>query len=323
MSKILITGGAGFIGAHTAKRLQAEGHEVVLFDDLNSFLYPASLKEDRLKFLFEGLQQPRFVQGSVLDERAVAELFETEKFDKVLHFAALANPGASVGAEKAYADVNILGTINILKACTEHDVSQLIFAGSSSLYNDEQTPFSEDAYPLVPRSPYGASKAAAEDYLRMWNSLHGLSITVLRFFSVYGPWGRPDMAPFIFAKQVIAGETLAVTRDRKRDFTYIRDIEDGILAAVDKPFDFEVINLGKGQPQNLREFITEIEKAAGKKAVLEDREAPPGEMRITYADISKAKRLLGYEPEVSIEEGVVHLVEWMQEHFSRLHDNNI
>lgn len=317
MSKILITGGAGFIGAHTAKRLQGEGHDVVLLDDFNSFLYPSTLKQDRLDHLFADSTQPRLITGSILDEKLLAELFAEEKFEKVLHFAALANPGASVGAENEYAEVNIVGTINILKACKEHDVGQLVFAGSSSLYNDEQTPFTEDSYPLVPRSPYGASKAAAEDYLRMWNSLYGLPITVLRFFSVYGPWGRPDMAPYIFAKQIILSETLQVTKDRKRDFTYISDVVDGIVASLKTPLDFEIINLGKGQPQDLMEFIHAIEAAAGIPAKIEHRDAPPGEMRITYADVSKAKELLGYEPKVSIEEGTKALVEWMKQYLSR------
>lgn len=311
MSKILITGGAGFIGAHTAVALMKEGHEIVLLDDFNSFLYPAELKHARLAFLFEK-ERPKVIAGSILDKKLLHQLFTDEKFDKVIHLAAHPNPGFSVGKGEEYTLVNVLGTMNILEACTDHDAVQLIFAGSSSVYNDEQTPFVESAYPLRPRSPYGASKAAAEVYCQMWSDLKGLPITVVRFFSVYGPWGRPDMAPFIFAQQVLNDETIFLSKDRKRDFTYIDDIVQGIVLALEKKFDFEVINLGRGNPVDLRTFIAGIEAASGKKAHMVDREAPPGEMHVTYANIDKAKKLLGYEPKVSVEEGTKKLVEWMK-----------
>ncbi|MEX0650139.1 MAG: NAD-dependent epimerase/dehydratase family protein [Candidatus Andersenbacteria bacterium] len=314
MSKILITGGAGFIGAHVAKALMDKGEQVVLLDDMNGFLYPAKLKEDRITHLFTEDKRPRLIVGNILDDGILRTVFEEEKFDKVLHFAALANPGASIGVENEYAAVNIMGTINVLKMCRDFDITQLVFAGSSSVYNDEQTPFVEANYPLNPRSPYGASKAAAELYLQMWNSLYGLPVTVLRFFSVYGPWGRPDMAPMIFARQILQEATLQVTRDRQRDFTYIDDVVQGILSAVEKKLDFEIINLGRGEPQELTEFIAAIEAVAGKKVNIEFRDAPPGEMKVTYANIDKAKQLLGYQPKVSITEGTQKLIEWVQEY---------
>ena len=310
--KILVTGGAGFIGVHVVKALAEVGHEVVILDDLNGFVYPSELKQARLAHFFAPDKRPKLIAGSILDEKLLDSLFADEKFDKVIHLAAHPNPGFSVNNSAEYTMVNVMGTVNILEMCKKYDVVQLIFAGSSSVYNDTQTPFTEDSYPLMPHSPYGASKAAAETYCRMWHDLHGLPITVLRFFSVYGPWGRPDMAPMIFAQKILQDETIAVTTDRKRDFTYIDDIVAGIMLAVEQKQDFEIINLGRGNPVDLREFIGALEKAAGKTAHLVDREAPAGEMHVTYADISKAKRLLGYEPKVTHEEGAAKLIEWMK-----------
>lgn len=313
MSNILVTGGAGFIGAHVAKALLLAGDTVTILDDFNDFLYPSTLKQARLASFFTGEIRPKVIAGNILDTRLLAQLFEDGKFDKVVHLAAHANPGFSVERGEEYTLVNVLGTFNILKLCTEYDVVQCVIAGSSSVYNDEQTPFTEDSYPLNPRSPYGASKAAAEIYAQMWSDLQGLSVTVLRFFSVYGPWGRPDMAPFILARQVLRDETIFLSKDRQRDFTYIDDVVAGILLALERKFDFEVINLGRGEPVELRSFVGALEAAAGKKAHVVDREAPPGEMRVTFANTKKAKELLGYEPKVSVEEGTKKLVDWLKE----------
>lgn len=311
--KVLITGGAGFIGAHLAKRLLAEGEEVVILDDFNSFLYAGEFKHARLAAMFEEGAKPRVIVGSILDGDLLDKLFTDEKFDKVVHLAAHPNPGYSVGRAEEYTIVNVMGTLTVLEMCRKHDVVQMIFAGSSSVYNDEQTPFKEDAYPLKPRSPYGASKASGELYCQMWHDVYGLPITILRFFSVYGPWGRPDMAPFIFAQQLLDDEPIGLTADRKRDFTYISDVVDGIVLALEKRFDFEIINLGRGNPVDLQEFVAALEKAAGKTAKVVDRPAPPGELIVTYANIDKAKQLLGYEPKVSVAEGAKHLVEWLKE----------
>lgn len=310
---ILITGGAGFIGAHVTKALLAAGETVTILDDFNDFLYPSSLKQARVAAFFTGDKRPKVINGSILDGKLLEQLFTDGKFDKVIHLAAHANPGFSVDKGEEYTLVNVLGTFTILRACQEFDVVQLVMAGSSSVYNDEQTPFTESSYPLKPRSPYGASKAAAEIYAQMWSDLHGLSTTVLRFFSVYGPWGRPDMAPFILAQQVLNDETIFLSKDRQRDFTYIDDVVAGILLALDRKFDFEVINLGRGKPVELRAFVAALEAAAGKKAYVVDREAPPGEMRVTFANTEKAKKLLGYEPKVSVEEGTKKLVDWLKE----------
>ena len=312
MSKILITGGAGFIGAHTAKALLDAGEEVVLYDNLDDFLYPTEFKQKRLEHVFAGQDRPKLVIGDILDGKLLNEVFADEEFDKVIHLAALANPGKSMDAAEPYTLVNVMGSLNVLELAREYEVPHVIVAGSSSVYNDEQTPFIETMYPLRPRSPYGASKAAMETYCRLWHELHGIHITVLRFFSVYGPWGRPDMAPMIFADRILDDQQLELSQNRERDFTYIDDIVRGILAAVEKRFEYEVINLGRGEPQKLEQFVQAIEAAAGRKANIVMREAPPGEMQATYANIEKAKDLLGYHPTVSIEEGAAKLVDWVK-----------
>ena len=310
--KVLITGGAGFIGSHVAKALVARGDEVVLFDDFNELLYPASLKRARVAE-FLGDAAPELVEASLLDQDALSKAV-TKDIDVVIHFGALANPRVSLDKEDEYTDVNVTGTLNVLKAATNAGVGKVIFAGSSSVYNDEQTPFKESSYPLKPRSPYGASKAAAEVYCGMWHDLHQLPITVLRFFSVYGPWGRPDMAPFIFAEKILGGETIEVSRDkRQRDFTCIDDVVPAVLAATEADLGFEVINVGRGEPVHLSDLIMAIESAAGIEARITERETPPGEMRVTYADVSKAKKLLEYQPSISVQDGVKPMVAWIRD----------
>lgn len=314
---ILVTGGAGFIGAHVSHALQARGDTVVVLDNFTDFLYPKEYKKDRWGHIFsDKSDQPEVIEGSIMDSDLLESVVKEHNIDTIIHLAAHPNPGFSVGKAEEYESVNTLGTIKVLQAAVAGDVKQFIFAGSSSVYNDEQTPFCEDMYPLRPRSPYGVSKAAAEAYVTMWHDLYDLPVTILRFFSVYGPFGRPDMAPNIFAEKVLKEETIELTPNRERDFTYIDDTVNGILLAVDTPFDYELFNLGRGEPTGLREFIAGIEQASGKTATIIDRKEPPGEMRVTYSDTNRAKEKLGYEPKVSVEEGTAKLVEWMQEYLN-------
>lgn len=311
--KILITGGAGFIGAHVAKALLEQGDEVVILDDFNDFLYSSDLKKLRLKEVINSAQV-KVVEGSILDEALLKQVFQENEIDAVIHLAALANPAYSLGAGHEYTQVNVLGTLNILQAASAAAVKRFIFAGSSSVYNDTQTPFREDAYPLEPRSIYGASKAAAELYCKMWAQQAKLPITVLRFFSVYGPWGRPDMAGLIFTQRILNNLPIQVNEeDRFRDFTYIDDVVQGVLAALKLDSQYEVINLGNGKPVSVRALVAAIETAADKKAVIETRPVPPGEMHTTFADIAKAKKLLGYDPKIAVEEGAARTVEWVKQ----------
>lgn len=315
--KVLVTGGAGFIGAFVAKALSQRGDEIVLYDDLNDFLYPSAIKRARLNFLFpDHTSRPRLMVGNILDAKLLHTIFAEEEIDTVLHFAALANPARSLEAAEEYTIVNVLGTVNVLEAAKVFEVERFIFAGSSSVYNDEQTPFREDMYPLRPRSPYGASKASAEMYCAMYHELHNLPVTVLRFFSVYGPWGRPDMAPEIFARQILRDEILKVSPGRSRDLTYIDDVVQAVVAACHKQFGFEIFNIGRGEPQSLEAVAQALGKAAGKAVKTQAREEMPGELHLTYAAIEKAQRMLGYAPKISIEEGAKRLIDWVKEYDS-------
>lgn len=311
--QVLITGGAGFIGAHVARALLDRGEAVTIFDNFNAVLYPSSLKQDRIEQMFAKDKRPRLITGDILDGELLQTVFSREKFDRVLHFAALANPGRSIELAEDYTLTNVNGTLNILEMCRRHDVVQVILASTSSVYDDERAPFREDSYPLRPRSPYGASKVAAEAYCTMWHDVHATPITILRFFSVYGPWGRPDMAPMMFADRLLRGETIRVTPDRKRDFTYIDDVVAGVIATLDRKFSYEVINIGRGQPIDLIDFIHALETATSKQAKIVSRKSPPGEMRVTFANISKAKALLAYEPKISVQEGASKLIQWLKE----------
>lgn len=310
MRNILVTGGAGFIGAHLTSALVKRGDTVVALDDFNEVIYPAAFKRQRWAALGQGAN---LVEGSILDEELLTKLFHNNHFDTVVHLAALPNVSKSYQFPEQYESVNVKGTENILRAASETAVNHLVFAGSSSVYDDKQTPFREDQVLGMPPSPYGLSKLKAEQLCQRWHEETGLPVTILRFFTVYGPWGRPDMAPLIFARGIVEGKPIQVTKEeRQRDFTYVDDTVAGIVAATLHPFPFEIINLGRGEPINLRGLIAAFEAAAGKKAVIEEREAPPGEMQITFADIAKARKLLGYNPHVPVPEGAKRLIDWLK-----------
>lgn len=312
--KIFITGGAGFVGAHVAGTLLDRGDEVVVLDDFSDLVYSAEFKKKRLKHVIGEHDKLTFIEGSLNDPVLLNRIFKNTKFDAVIHLAAHPNPKVSLSRAYEYSMVNELGTVSLLEAMKKADVKRLIFAGSSSVYNDVQTPFDEAASDLRPQAPYGVSKLAAEHYCRIWHELYGFDVTVLRFFTVYGEWGRPDMAPWIFAESILNDKTIELSKDRQRDFTYIGDITRGVVKAVDTALSgFEIINLGRGKPVELQYFVRCLAQAAGKKVNIVDREAPAGEMRITFAKVEKAKKLLQWEPEVSVEEGTQRLMIWLKE----------
>ncbi len=305
---ILITGGAGFIGAHTAYELAQAGHKIVVIDDFNSFVYDASLKRARMQhFLVQsGIT---IVHGDILDTKLLADLIRQHSIETIIHLAAHGNAGQSVGDTSEYLRVNIGGTQSVLAASEDSSVNQLVFSSSSTVYDDTQTPFHEDVAMLAPLSPYGVTKLHSETTLRDWHTLTGKQVTILRFFSVYGPWGRPDMAPNIFLEHILNGSKLIITANRQRDYVYIDDAVAAITSALNSSFPFEIFNIGSGRPTSLEELAHLIGIACSKSVSYSVRESPPGEMSTTYADIAKAQRMLGYIPRVYIEEGVRRMVD--------------
>lgn len=316
---VLVTGGAGFIGAHVARALQERGEEVVLFDDLNPY-YDPQLKQARV----ERLTRPRTFlrRGDVADQDSVEKLVREVMPSTVVHCAAWAGVRASRRYPALFARTNVIGTVNVLHACVQAGVRQVIVASSSSVY-DRRTPvpFREDAVAGHPLSPYGVSKLAAEQYAHVAHSLEGLSVTCLRFFTVYGPWGRPDMSYWRFTERVLAGVPLVLHThaadglEIRRDFTNIQDIVRGVLAALDTPQPFAVVNLGTATSVRLRDVVAIIEDVLGKRATIREEPLPPGEAVETAADVTRAHALFQYQPSVELAAGLRRFVTWYADEF--------
>lgn len=308
---VLVTGGAGFIGSHLVDRLLARGDRVVVLDNLNDYYDPAFKREN----LSEARRSSRmtFVEGDILDADGLAALFEAHPVDVIVHLAARAGVRPSLEAPILYEQVNCRGTLNMLEMARRHGIRRFVFASSSSVYGNVKTiPFREDARIDRPVSPYAATKAAGELYCHNYHHLYGISVNALRFFTVYGPRGRPDMAIYKFTELIDRGEPIPFYGDgtTARDYTYFSDIVDGIVAAVDRDLGFEIINLGESQTTSLNELVAIIEACLGKKAVLERLPLQPGDVTITCADVSLAKRLLDYAPSTPVAEGVARFVAW-------------
>jgi UDP-glucuronate 4-epimerase len=310
----LVTGGAGFIGSHVVDHLLATGARVTAFDNFDPF-YPESIKRSNIS---RQLANPRYrlVVADLRDRSAIESLFSGERFEVVIHLAAKAGVRPSVTNPHEYQEVNIGGTVNLLEASRKHGVSQLIFASSSSIYGPAATaPFSEEA-PLLPISPYAATKAAGELICHTYSHLYGMRIVCLRFFTVYGARQRPDLAIHKFARLMAEGSPLHVYGDgsAERDFTYIDDILQGVLAAIEyRRSPFEVINLGESRTITINRMIGLLEDALGVKAIVEYHPPQAGDMPLTYANISKAQRLLGYNPTTPIESGIGKFIEWFRQ----------
>ncbi len=332
--KVLLTGAAGFIGMHVAQRLLARGDEVVGLDNLNDY-YEVSLKEARLARL---TPQPgfRFVKMSVEDRDGMAQLFAAERFDRVVHLAAQAGVRYSLQNPNAYIDANIVGFMNILEGCRHSGVQHLVYASSSSVYGgNTKMPFSEADSVDHPVSLYAATKKANELMAHTYSHLYGLPTTGLRFFTVYGPWGRPDMALFLFTKAMVEGRPIDVFNrgDMQRDFTFIDDIVEGVIRTLDRPaepdpaFDgdhphpghskapFRVFNIGNQGPVKLMSFIEAIEKALGITAQKNLLPMQPGDVPATYADVSELTAWTGFSPATPIHEGVARFVEWYRAYY--------
>jgi UDP-glucuronate 4-epimerase len=315
--KVLVTGAAGFIGSHVADYLLARGDEVVVVDEVNDY-YDVSLKESNLAMLEDkyGTERLTIYRGDICDEELMTMVFEEEKPDFVCHLAARAGVRPSIQDPAIYVHSNVEGTVRLLELAVKYNVKNFVMASSSSVYGGStSTYFSEEDRVDLPISPYAASKKSAELIAYTYHHLYGLNVTALRFFTVYGPRGRPDMAPFMFVDKVSRGVALQQFGDgsSSRDYTYIDDIVNGVVRAVDRPYPYQIFNLGKGSGTKLSEFISLVEKHAGRKAVVEVLPDQPGDVPYTCADIRKAERLLGYRSTVPFEEGIRRTVEWYQE----------
>ncbi len=310
----LVTGGAGFIGSHVCERLLHAGHAVWAFDDLNPF-YDPQIKRANLRDI-QSLAKPfEFIHGDLTDATAVEELFREVKFDQVIHLAARAGVRPSLQEPALYQRVNVEGTVNILEAARKTGVRKLTIASSSSVYGvNAKVPFAESDPIFSAISPYAASKLASEALGHVYHHIYGLDIVMLRFFTAYGPRQRPDLAIHKFAQLISAGKPIPVFGDGStaRDYTYVSDIVDGILACTRNTFGYEVFNLGESQTVTLSRLIQLLEKALGQPAVLDRQPLQPGDVPITYADISKARAKLGYQPRVGIEQGIPLFVDWFR-----------
>ena len=310
----LVTGGAGFIGSHVCERLLQENHAVWVLDDLNPFYDPA-IKKQNLDAL-RSLSRPfTFCQGDLTYHACVDNLFKRVQFDQIIHLAARAGVRPSLAEPALYQRVNVEGTAILLEAARVHGVKKITIASSSSVYGvNSKIPFSESDPIFAPISPYAASKLACEALGHVYHHVYGFDVAMLRFFTVYGPRQRPDLAIHKFASLIEAGKPIPVFGDGStaRDYTYVSDTVDGVLACTRKTFGFEIFNLGESQTVPLSYLIELLEEALGKKAVIDRQPLQPGDVPITFADISKAQRLLGYQPRVKIEEGIPRFVEWFR-----------
>ncbi|QQE09958.1 GDP-mannose 4,6-dehydratase [Planctomycetota bacterium] len=312
-STYIITGVAGLVGSHLAEILLGEGYEVVGIDNFNDY-YSIRQKRSNVKS-FEGHENFTLYEEDIRDAEKMMDIFKKHKPEAVAHLAAMANVRYSIGRAPLYTEVNIVGSVNLLEAARLTETNNFVFASTSSIYgHTKQLPFEESDACNAPLSAYPASKKAIEMMGYTYNNLHGLNFTALRFFSVYGKRARPDMMPFMITDRLVKGEkiTLFNAGQMKRDWTYVEDIAQGVAAAMKKPLEYEVINIGRGEPVLMADFVHMLEELTGKQAILETPEAPASEPEITFANIDKAKRLLGYDPKTPVKEGLAKLWEWYQ-----------
>ncbi len=314
--KYLVTGAAGFIGYHVSLRLLQAGEQVIGLDNLNTY-YERQLKLDRLNRL-KTFPAFNFVYGDISDYALLENVFSRATADKVCHLAAQAGVRYSLKDPFAYQKSNLDGFLNILECCRKYPVMNLVFASSSSVYgNDSSTPFKIDDRTDQPLSLYAATKKANELMAYTYHHLYGLKTTGLRFFTVYGPWGRPDMAYFKFTRDILEGKPIDIYNHGKmeRDFTYIDDIVEGVISALDKRYEYEIFNLGNSQPEPLIDFINYLEKILGKTAQKNYLPLQPGDMVKTYADISYSIEKLGYQPKTKLYDGLTQFVNWYREYY--------
>ena len=318
--KYLVTGSAGFIGFHVSKFLLERGDEVVGFDNFNPY-YSVDLKEGRTKQLRK-YGQYRLFRSDLREANTVRGIFEAEKFDRVCHLAAQAGVRYSLEHPEVYAESNLVGFLNILEACRHCGVKRLVYASSSSVYGgNERLPFSENDSVDKPISLYAATKKANELMAHTYTHLYGFQTIGLRFFTVYGPWGRPDMAMWLFTKSILSGKPIQIFNhgNMERDFTFVDDIVQGIVACLDRDGldPYEIFNLGNHRSEKLSEMIALLERELGVEAKKEFLPMQPGDVPATYADIERARKKLGFEPRTNIAEGIKQFVAWYREYHNQ------
>jgi UDP-glucuronate 4-epimerase len=332
--KTLVTGAAGFIGAATARRLLEQGDEVFGLDNMNDY-YEVSLKRDRLARL-TGQPGFRFAQADLADRSGMAALFAAERFDRVVHLGAQAGVRHSIKAPHAYIESNIVGTLNVLEGCRHHGVRHLVYASSSSVYGAEtKLPYSVHQPAAHPVSLYAATKRANELMAHSYSSLFGLPTTGLRFFTVYGPWGRPDMALFLFARAIVDGRPIEIFNHghHKRDFTYIDDIVEGVVRVLERipgpnpawdgaladpgssAAPYRLYNIGSNRPIDLLRYVDLLEQCLGRRVEKLMRPLQPGDVADTFADVSELIEDVGYKPETPVETGVRNFVDWYRDYY--------
>ncbi|USN45000.1 MAG: GDP-mannose 4,6-dehydratase [Candidatus Woesearchaeota archaeon] len=318
MGKILVTGAAGFVGFHVCKELLKQNKQVIGIDNFNDYYNPL-LKEKRAALLTN--KNFSLLRQDFSDYKKLFEAVKDEDIDLIIHLGAQAGVRYSIDNPHVYEEANLKGTLAIFELARHKHIPKVVFASSSSVYgNTKKTPFSEEDFVDHPISLYAATKKANELMAYTYHHLYNIKMVGLRFFTVYGPWGRPDMAYFSFFKNIQEGKAIKVFNHGKmqRDFTFIADIVQGILAATQADLTYEIINLGNNSPEELGTFIDILEEEAGKKAVKEMLPMQPGDVLITYADISKAKKLLNYQPTTSLKEGLRQFATWYKENESWL-----
>lgn len=318
MARILVTGVAGFIGSFVASALLKRGDEVIGIDNLNNY-YDVNLKKARLKHFFMSNKRFTFYKVDFSDYKAMEKIFKRHKIDKICHLGAQAGVRYSLENPWAYIQSNINGALAIFELARHFGIKTVVYASSSSVYGgNKKMPFSVEDNVDTPISLYAATKRSDELIAYTYHHLFGIKMTGLRFFTVYGPWGRPDMALFLFTKAILKGKPIKVFNHgaMKRDFTFITDIVDGVLASLDKEYDYEILNLGNSNIVELMYFIKTLEKELGKKAKMKMMPMQAGDVPSTYSDIKKSTKLLGFKPKVKIEKGIHEFVEWYRWYYN-------
>jgi UDP-glucuronate 4-epimerase len=307
--KIFVTGAAGFVGSHLSEMLAARGDTVIGVDNFNDYYDPAKKRRNAKALAKANIT---VIEADIRERQKMFDLLEQHEPDAVAHIAAMAGVRNSVANPALYMDVDLVATQHLMDAAREFKVGNFVFASTSSIYGDTpHVPFVETDPCLQPPQPYAAAKRAAELLGYTYHKLYNLNFTATRFFTVYGPRGRPDMMPYLLAESIYKGKEIPLYEgDMRRDWTYVEDIVKGVVLALDKPLGYEILNIGRGAPEPLAEFIRTMESVAGKKATLKLQPKLPADVYVTYADTTKARKLLGFNPAISIDEGVKRFWQW-------------